>query len=314
MNQSIILLLILPLLLATQVEAQGLFPPELKNIYASKPDSKYSDEFNGKRKNNSFDTKKWHYRESTKTGLGQGKEYVQEKDGKLICYGHKNKRKAGAIVSNNYFQYGFYAFNWKTTGIVPDARNAWHPSVWGSLNDTRRNNVPGTTGENSNWMEIDIMEFSTWSKVKTDWSSDAPCYLWVDSLNKKVKVNIKPGPSFGWKKAIMIDGKKDKYKGEIIGRSGFDQWQTWGMEYHPEYLQMWYLDSEEWVKVGHRINFSENDVAPSLRTVPNKARKPLYWYLGNLFLPQGKTPIQEEQITNSTFEVDWFHYHPLKTK
>lgn len=293
------------------VNAQKL-PKELKGIYECKPDAKYSDEFNGKRKNNSFDIKKWHYRESTKKGLGQGAEYVQEKDGKLICYGIKDQRKSGALVSNDYFQYGWYAFKWKTTGINENKRNAWHPSVWGSLDDTRGNKVPGTTGEGSNWMEIDVMEFSTGGGEHTDWSSDAPCYIWVDSLQKKVKVNRDEGPSFGWKKAIMIDGKKDKYKGEVIGTKGFDEWQELAMEYHPDYLQMWKLDGNSWVRIGNKVTFTDNSIPPTLRTVPKKAVKPLYWYVGSLFFTYGKTPIREDQITNSTFEVDWFHYHPLK--
>lgn len=289
-------------------------PKELKGVYKSKPDFKYSDDFNGNRSNNSFDTDKWHYRESTKAGLGQGAEYVQEKDGNLICYGHKDTRKAGAIVSNSYFQYGWYAFKWKTTGIYEDKRNGWHPSFWGSLDDTRKNKVPKTYGKGNSWMEIDIMEFSTGGGEHTDWSSDAPSYIWVDSLQKKVKVNIKPGPSFGWKKAIMIDGKKDKYKGEVIGAKGHGEWQMLAMEYHPDYLQMWKKDNGKWVKIGNTVKFTDNDIPPSLRTVPKKAVKPLYWYIGSLFFTYGKTPIREDQITNSSLIVDWFHFYPFKKK
>lgn len=293
------------------VNAQDL-PKELKKVYHKKPSKKHSDEFNGKRKNNSFDTKKWHYRESTKKGLGQGQEFVEEKDGKLFCYGIKEKRKSGAIVSNDYFQYGWYAVKWKTTGIYHNKRNAWHPSVWGSLDDTRGNKVPGTYEKGKSWMEIDLLEFSTGGGEHTDWSSDAPAYIWVDSLQKKVKVNVGEGPKFGWKKAIMIDGKKDAYKGEVIGAKGHGEWQTVGMEYHPDYLQMWKLDGEQWVKIGNKVVFTDNTIPPSLRTVPKKAVKPLYWYVGSLFFTYGKTPIKEEQITNSSFQVDWFHYHPLK--
>ncbi|MDO6801341.1 hypothetical protein Q4595_02655 [Wenyingzhuangia sp. 1_MG-2023] len=292
------------------VNAQKL-PKELKGIYECKPDAKYSDEFNGKRKNNSFDTKKWHYRESTKKGLGQGQEFVEEKDGKLFCYGIKEKRKSGAIVSNDYFQYVWYAVKWKTTGIYHNKRNAWHPSVWGSLDDTKKGKVPGTYEKGMSWMEIDIMEFSTWKASGTDWNADAPAYIWVDSIQKRAKVN-KLGKKFGWKKAMMTDGKKDKYKGKVIGSHSFDEWQTLGMEYHPEYLQLWQIDNGEWVKIGHRVVFTNNDVKPSLRTVPKKAVKPLYWYIGNLFMPQGKTKVTEDQITDCTFLVDWFHFYKLK--
>lgn len=305
--------LVVLLLITVSVSAQQL-PEELKNVYASKADMSVSDEFNAKRKNNKFNANKWHYRPATKwrTGLGTGQEFVEEKDGKLICYGLKDKRKAGGIISNKYFQYGFYAFKWKTTGMPANKRNAWHPSIWGSLGDSNKNTVPNTSGKGDSWMEIDIMEFSTWSKVSTDWSSDAPCYIWVDSLQKKVKVNRDEGPTFGWKKAIMIDGKKDAYKGKVMGKDGHGKWQTWGMEYHPEYLQMWLLDGDKWVKVGNLVKFSDNETMPSLRSVPKKAVKPLYWYIGNLYMPHGKTEIQEAQITNSTFEVDWFRFHPIK--
>ncbi len=294
-------------------QAQNL-PKELLKTYETEPLEKYSDEFNGKRKKNSFDTKKWHYRQPKpwRKGLATGSKYVQEKDGKLICHGRKDDHKAGGIVSNKYFQYGFYAFKWKTTGIADDQRNAWHPSVWGSLNDTHNKKVPGTYEKGKSWMEIDIMEFSTWKQNGTDWNADAPAYIWVDSLQKKVKVNQPKGKAFGWKKAMMTDGKKDTYKDVVIGSTGFDKWQTLGMEYHPDYLQLWQIDGDTWVKIGHKVTFTENDVPPSLRTVPKKAVKPLYWYIGNLFMPHGKTKITEEQITNSTLELDWFHYHSLK--
>jgi hypothetical protein len=286
-------------------------PKELKEIYSPNADSSLSDDFNGNRPNASFDTNKWHYRESTKKGLGQGAEFVQEKDGKLICYGIKSKRKAGAIISNTYFQYGWYAFKWKTTGMPENKRNAWHPAVWGSWDDTRGNYVPKTKGKGDSWMEIDIMEFSTFPKTKTYWNSDAPAYIWVDSLEQRVKVNLGRGPEFGWKKAVMIDGVKDKYNGEVIGTKNHDKWQTWGMEYHPDYLQMWEKEYGKWVVVGNRVHFTNDDITPSLRTVPKKAVKPLYWYIGNLFLPHGSTEIQEDEISNASLEVDWFHFYAL---
>lgn len=295
------------------VNAQNL-PKELKEVYKRKASKKYSDEFNGDRKNNAFDTKKWHYRQPKpwRKGLAIGKEYVQEKDGKLICYGRKEQKKAGGIISNDYFQYGFYAFKWKTTGIHHEGKNVWHPSVWGSLDDTKKGKVPGTYEKGMSWMEIDIMEFSTWRASGTDWNADAPAYIWVDSIQKKVKVNQPKGKAFGWKKAMMTDGKKDKYKGKVIGSHSFDQWQTLGMEYHPEYLQLWQIDEGKWVKIGHKVTFTSNDVAPSLRTVPKKAVKPLYWYIGNLYMPQGKTKVTDDQVIECTLEVDWFHYHELK--
>ena len=63
--------------------------------------------------------------------------------------------------------------------------------------------------------------------------------------------------------------------------------------------------------VGLQFRVTENDVKPSLRTVPKKAVKPLFWYIGNLYMPQGKAKFPEEEITECTFEVDWFHFHPL---
>lgn len=289
-------------------------PDELSTIYKTTPSKKYSDEFNGKRRNNSFDKGKWHYRQPQpwKKGLAVGQEFVEEKEGKLICYGRKKHRKAGAIVSNDYFQYGFYAFRWKTTGISQEQKNVWHPSVWGSLDDTRKNKVPGTYEKGMSWMEIDIMEFNTWKAKGTEWNADAPAYIWVDSLQAKVKVNQPKGKAFGWKKAMMTDGVKDKYKGKVIGKYDFDKWQVLGMEYHPEYLQLWQIDGDEWVKIGHKVFFTDNDVTPSLRTVPKKAIKPLYWYIGNLFLPHGKKAITEDDITEATLEVDWFRFYPIK--
>ncbi|WP_033194542.1 LamG domain-containing protein [Ochrovirga pacifica] len=299
-------------LIAVATHAQHL-PKSLEHTYETEANPRYSDEFNADRKHHKFDASKWHYRQPKpwRKGLATGKEYVQEKDGKLICFGRKHEKKAGGIVSNNYFQYGFYAFRWKTTGIHEEGKNVWHPSVWGSLDDTQKGKVPYTSGKGDSWMEIDIMEFSTWKASGTDWNADAPAYIWVDSIKKRAKVN-KLGKKFGWRKAMMTDGKKDKYKGKVIGSYGFNEWQTMGMEYHPDYLQLWLVDEGEWVPVGHRIHFTDNNVKPSLRTVPKKAVKPLYWYIGNLYMPQGKAAVTEEQITECTFEVDWFHFYDLK--
>ena len=292
--------------------AQDL-PEHLSGVYELQADPSYSDEFNGKRENNAFDTEKWHYRKGTKQrpGLGQGEMFVQEKNGKLICYGVKSLRKGGSIVSNKYFQYGFYAFKWRAKGMPHDKRNAWHPSVWGSFSDTKGSRVPYTAARGSSWMEIDIMEFMNHSKNKTVWSADAPAYIWVDTLMRKVKVNKGLGPKFGWKKAIMTDGIKTSYKGEIIGAKKHHKWTTLGMEYNPKYLQLWKKDGKKWVMIGHRITFSDNNIKPSKSTVPIKAAKPLYWIIGNLFFPSGKTPIVEAEISDSRFEVDWFRYHQL---
>lgn len=288
-------------------------PKALHGVYEQEADAKYSDEFNAKRSNNAFDTTKWHYRKTTKgrPGLGQGHQFVQEKNGKLICYGIKSQRKGGAIVSNRYFQYGFYAFKWRVKGMPHDKRNAWHPSVWGSFNDTRGESVPGTSTRGDSWMEIDIMEFSTSSKTATSWNADAPAYIWVDTLMRRVKVNKGYGPKFGWKKAMMTDGVKDAYKGEVIGAKNHHKWMTLGMEYHPKYLQLWKKEGKNWAAIGHRITFTSNEIKPSRKTVPRKAAKPLYWIIGNLFLPHGKTEIKEKQISNSRLELDWFRYHQL---
>lgn len=290
-------------------------PSAIAYRYEKLPDIEISDEFNASRKNDAFDTSKWHYRKPTskRTGLATDAYHVKEKEGKLICYGQKGTKKAGAIISNKPKQYGWYSFRWKTTGIDANKRNAWHPAIWGAYHNSKGESVPGTVGKNSNWMEIDIVEFNSWSTTMTEWSADAPAYIWVDSLNQKVKVNSGRGPGFGWKKAIMFDGHSDKYKGEVLGGDNFNEWQVWGMEFHPEYLQMWKKDNDIWVKVGHTIIFTDKDIKPTIRTVPRHTVHPLYWYLGNLYMPQNKKiPIREEQITNSTLEVDWFHFYPLK--
>ena len=301
-------------LLAVVSAANGQdIPQALYGVYEQEADAKYSDEFNAKRDKNAFDTSKWHYRKTTKgrPGLGQGQEYVQEKNGKLICYGLKSTRKGGAIVSNRYFQYGFYAFKWRAKGMPHNRRNAWHPSVWGSFNDTKGSKVPSTSTRGDSWMEIDIMEFSTSSKTSTYWNTDAPAYIWVDTLMRRIKVNKGLGPKFGWKKAVMTDGVKDAFNGDVIGTKNHHKWKTLGMEYHPEYLQLWQKEGRKWYAIGHRIRLTSNKVKPSRKTVPRKAAKPLYWIIGNLFLPHGKTKIEEAQITNAKLELDWFRYHQL---
>lgn len=63
---------------------------------------------------------------------------------------------------------------------------------------------------------------------------------------------------------------------------------------------------------GVRIEF--NDAKPSSTTIPKICAKPMFWYLENLFLPHGKKPIEENEITDSILEIYWFRYYPFKGK
>lgn len=292
-------LILCNLLLSIPFSAQEI-PNEIKDLYRASVDRSLSDEFNAHRKENKVDLKKWIYRRTKNSGASA--TFVQEKDGRLICKGIKAKKRAGGIVSRKYKQYGWYVVRWKTTGINPNARSAWHPSIWsGQTNgqhaktaDFKR--IPNAKG---GWLEFDMVEFET-HRPHAVWSADAPARVYAPSLNKLVKVNDANGKALGYKKAVMIEKVS----------SGFSDWQIWGLEYHPDYLQMWKKEGKVWTKQGRLIKF--NNQKPSLNSIPKSCRKPMFWYLGNLYLPHGKIPIKKSEITDSTLEVDWFRFHPFK--
>lgn len=279
-------------------------PSAIAHQYESTRDTSISDEFNANRPSNSVNLNKWNYRETKESGAST--RYVTEENGHLICRGIKADKKAGGIVSKQYKKYGFYVTRWRTTGIDPNERSAWHPSIWsgrvnGQIRPSARELAPIIDeGYGRGWLEIDFVEFENFSSNSTHWSADAPARLFVPSINKTVKVNDADGRALGFKKAVMVE-KVD---------SGFSDWQVWGLEYHPDYIQMWKKTGNRWDKKGEIVHFVNNINDATKTTIPKAARQEMFWYLGNLYLPQGRTPIREDQITNSTLQVDWFRFYP----
>ena len=274
-------------------------PNQIKDLYKDRADYSISDEFNGKRTDNSVDLNKWDYRRTKNSGPST--KYVREQYGYVSCKGIKADRRAGGIVSKEYKKHGFYTLRWRARGIDPAKRSAWHPSVWSAIGNGQ---LPGSLSKRQvpnigdGWLEIDMIEFENFSTTNTHWSADAPARVRVPDLEKLVKVNDADGLSQGFAKAVMIP-RVD---------TDFNEWQIYGLEYATTYLQMWKRTSTGWEEQGRRVVF--NDDTPSIGSIPNVARSSMFWYIGNLFLDQNPDKIKEYQITNSAFDVDWFRYYP----
>jgi hypothetical protein len=270
-------------------------PKKVKDIYDTKVDKSISDEFDG---NGEIDLKKWNYRQTKPTGIAVGKKFVHKENGKLICYGWKKERKAGGIVTKNKSHFGFIETKFKVSGIFNDRQTIWHPSIWGAQCNGQVDFGKECLKSDGNWLEIDMMEFENTPTAR--WSADAPARVRVESLKRSVKVNDNNGKKLGFKKAIMIKKVTDN----------FHAWRQLGLEYNPKYLQLWEVLNGEWTKMGRKIVF--NHKTPSLSSIPKECASQMFWYLGNLFNPYKNQKFEEKEVTNSTLEIDYFRFYPLK--
>lgn len=144
-----------------------------------------------------------------------------------------------------------------------------------------------TLGPGGDWIEIDFIEYEV---GKLGWSSDAPPF---------------------------VNGKKRKDTGDraiMVPRttSGVvNSWNVHGLEYTPDYLQVWRLNSKGWKKIGTKVNFKSGRTFNET-TVPKSARTFGYWYIGNLWLTQFSRFVDADQMQDTKFLVDYFRYYPRK--
>lgn len=311
------------LLMVAPVAANAEIPSELageNGIFTSRPSTTFSDEFNKVHDNSSpFNKKKWHVRKSIRTGNGTDPKYFEQKDGHLYLKGLKGKKKGGGIVSSRSMAYGFYSVKFRAEGIKADARSAWHPAIWAGSGDSRGNYVEAV--KKNGWLEVDMIEFATWSAKKAFFTSGTPARYYSKKHKDLIAAHSDEGKSLGWSKPFMFDGRYDTYtvNGEekVIGATDLDEWKIFGLEYTKEYLQMWKKVGEDWMEVGHRINFVKEAVpSDPKKELPTASRSRLFWNIGNMYLPQANNAetLEDKHITNSALVIDWFRYYPVQRK
>lgn len=315
---SFIGMLLLPILLVAQTVKE--LPKKVRCNYVNYIDASVSDEFNS----NKLDEKKWTRRNSGGASIQDyykdtslvKMEQERETDGGVINFvslkasAPKGKPKTAGLVNTASAFYGFYTVRFRFRGFntdeVKEKGSIWHPSVWCGITNHNADIKKMSTKKNDHWTEIDFME---WENGANGWSSDAPSRF-KDSKGVKRKVITK---GKGAEKAIMTKGPIQEYA---------PIWQTLGLEYTPEYLKLWQWIDGEWKHIGNRvINFVEDDLQTpensyTLSTIGKKARKPVFWVLGNIvarhIAAKINKGINKHTMNDLSVDFDFFRYYRHK--
>ncbi|WP_158968006.1 hypothetical protein [Paraglaciecola sp. L3A3] len=294
-------LAIVTILLATSacslLPTPSYLPAELANQYSSSVDDEISDEFNSGK----LDTSKWTYRKRAAGGLGRGTEFVNFAaiDGTneyVSLKGIGAQQKGSGISSLKAVDYGFYATRWRTTGIKTDVATSFHPAIWGFWGNAGEVNK-GISPKNRHTLEIDLMEFGNWP-TPTHWSTDAPAFFDGKRIVATGSAN-ESDIDFDGDKAVMLGAPNET-------RINHSDWTTLGMEYTPEYLQLWEQVNGQWYKIGDTVFFTDKNTQTSINKLH---RNKCYWLLSNLFIEFGNKP---RDRSDTSLDVDYFRFYPIK--
>ncbi|RED97031.1 putative secreted protein (Por secretion system target) [Marinoscillum furvescens DSM 4134] len=265
--------LILLLAAGPLVLAQQAPPSAVAGLYNASVDWSVSDDFN------SLNWSKWTYRKDDGTnGIGEGSNYVYIVNNSYVSLkGSGATDKGGGLSSLNPTHYGFYITKFRLLGGFPeDHSTAWHPSIWASPwnmgSDARQlNPLP------SDWVEIDFMEYIE------QWPS-----FWHTQLIPRLNNVTEP-----------VSGRPLLYTRD----TNFGSWTTLGLEYHPDYFQLWELTNGTWTKKGTKIYTSGYENTTS--KIHYKCRSQVYWILSNKYHYAGGW-----YQGDSWMHVDYFYYYP----
>lgn len=257
----------------SQLEAQQAPPGAIASLYNSSVDWSVSDDFS------SLNWSKWTYRKDDGTnGIGEGSNYVYIVNNSYVSLrGNGGTDKGGGLSSLNPTHYGFYITKFRLLGGFPeDHSTAWHPSIWASpwnmgSNARQLNPLP------QDWVEIDFMEYIE------QWPS-----YWHTQLIPRMNNVTEP-----------VSGRPLLY----TRNTNFGSWTTLGLEYHPDYLQLWELVNGTWTKKGTKIWTSGYENTTS--KLHYKCRSAVYWILSNKYHYPGGW-----YQGDSWMHVDYFYYYP----
>lgn len=225
-----------------------------------------------------LDLDKWCYRKPDNL-TGDGRKYVSIVDSSYLSIKcDVSDEKGGGISGLNYCRFGFFVTKFRIEGITTGVKSHTHPAIWGY-----RYNM-GETGklapvEGNDWMELDWMEYFSWSNPPC-WNSDAPPNL--DGVREKEL------------RSIMLDNGI---------KTVFGQWETIGLEYHPDYMQVWEFVDGSWKKLGRRVNAGD---VQSATTMKRSCMQNMYWIISNVYFYHSNGVDGD-----SWLHVDFFHFYPL---
>ena len=248
-------------------------PKEVRDEYVTTINWDVSDNFDF------LDFNKWEYRRPDDKLIGDGRKYVSITDqGYLSVKCDVSDERGGGISSLNYCRFGFFVTKFRIQGIRTNEKSHTHPAIWGyRYNMGEKGKLAPVEG--NDWMELDWMEYHSWSSVSC-WNSDAP-----PDIDGKRHKDLR---------SVMLDN-------DI--KTEFGEWETIGLEYHPDYMQVWELVNGSWHKLGRKIH--AGDVQS--RTVMKKScMQNMHWIISNAYFPHANGTNDDSWLF-----VDFFHFYPL---
>lgn len=243
-------------------------PPAVAFRYQTRPDRSISSEFT----NSSEIGTKFTYRRTN--GAMADSSNTRYRNGRLQVLGIKGSNNGGGLTHMRQSQYGFYTVHFKLTGLKLGKSSAWHPSIWSTHTNQGarpfgRNLADKSRTIDINWMEV--WNFPTWNGSLID---------------KK-------------------DGRRVALYAHDIGNTyGFGQWNTWGLEYHPNYIATWERRNGTWRRI-RTAHFSNNDVTTEDR-ISKATRSPMFWQFSNKYHYE---PGSDDTVN---LYLEHFLYYPLK--
>lgn len=262
--------------ITTNIYSQTKPPSAVAEKYKSAIDWRVSDDFNA----NKINFSKWTYRKDTgNNGIAEGPQYAYIVNNTFLSLrGSGQARKGGGISGLRTSSYGFYITKFRFVGFPESNSTVWHPAIWSSpfnLGKVDRRVKPLSP----DWNEIDFMEF-----VENGY--------WHTQFAPRRNNKIEP-----------FSGRPLLFRRD----SGFKPWRTLGLEYHPQYQQLWEFINGSWRKIGKKIYSSGYENTKSkifYKCLP----APQYWILSNKY-----------QVDwgyykgDSWMHVDYFYYYPLNS-
>ncbi len=269
-------------------------PASIVNRYASTADPSVSDEFNSP----SLDTNKWAYRTLWPGSLwGTGPQYVQMlQDGSdqyVSIRGDWSERKGSGIATKVETHFGFFSVRWRTDNIVVGSPTPWHPAIWMAAHNVASGSDWRSIPPTDYNLEIDFVEY--WHQPL--WHSQA--IAWDHSGSQTTT------------EAFKLRDPNDDFATTQTG------WQEHGLEYHPDYLQLWTKQNGVWVAIGNRIPISDDPNQTG--AIYRDFATPGYWILSNKehFDVVASSPAWENtddysafRFEDSSLDIDFFRYFP----
>jgi hypothetical protein len=253
--------------------AHSQTPPDtVKQLYETEINWDVSDNFDF------LDFNKWCYRKPDNL-TGDGRLYVSIVDSSYLSIKcDVSDEKGGGISGLNYCRFGFFVTKFRIEGITTGVKSHTHPAIWGYRHNMGEISKVAPV-EGNDWMELDWMEYHSWSAPPC-WNSDAPPNL--DGVREKEL------------RSIMLDN-------EI--KTEFGQWETIGLEYHPDYMQVWEFVNGNWKTLGRKVVAGDEQ---SKTVMKRSCMQNMYWIISNVYFYHS-----QGVDGDSWLHVDFFHFYPL---